>query len=194
MTKQDLERGFAAIDIANSQDPTLEEADGASHPVALLYGQRMSAWLEKLCPDASDALRLAVRAQHIRRWDIPRDSFPMDRTGYLMWRKRLYKYHAEVAEKILRDQGFDGDTIERVKFIIEKRQLNKDPDSQSLEDCACLVFLQYHFAAFAPAHEPEKLIPIVQKTWGKMSPKAQAYALTLDFSPEHLALLKQALQ
>lgn len=186
-------QAIAAIDAENAQDPSTEIVDGEAHPAALLYGRRMSQWLDTLQPEATEALRLAVRAQHIRRWEVPRDSFPMDRKGYLMWRKRLYKYHAEVAENILRALDYEEDIIERVKFLIEKRQLRKDPESQTLEDCACLVFLQYHFAAFAPSQDTVKMIGIVQKTWAKMSKQAQGHALTLPFSPEHQKLLKQAL-
>jgi len=180
---------LGAIDAVNAEDPSKENGEAA----ALLYGKRMSGWLSKLNPEAPAPLQIAVRAQHIRRWDIPRDSFPNDRKGYLMWRKQLYKHHAEVTEKILVAQGCAPELVERVKFLVEKRQLNKDPDTQCLEDCACLVFLQHHFADFAPAHDTEKLSGIVQKTWAKMSPQAQGHALSLNFSPEHSALLKQIL-
>jgi hypothetical protein len=188
-----LERALARFDAANAEDPNQEPAESGPQPRELLYGQRMSAWLEALRPDAPEPLRLAARAQHLRRWEVPRDSYPMDRKGYLTWRKYLYGFHAEKAEAILREVGYDDATIARVRFLLEKRQLNRDPDTQSLEDAACLVFLQYHIAEFAARTPEDKMIGIIQKTWGKMSNRGRGFALTLNFPPEVHALLMRAL-
>lgn len=188
-----VEAAFARIDAANVEDPNTELVDGAPQPKELVYGRRMSAWLERLRPDAPEALRIAARAQHIRRWDIPRDSFDMDRRGYLMWRKRLYAYHAETTAAILRELNADEALIERVSFLLQKRQLGTDPNTQSLEDAACLVFLEFHFEEFLKKTPAEKMPGIVQKTWGKMSDAAHGFALQLPFSAEALAVIQGAL-
>jgi len=124
-----FERAVAAIDAANSEDPHVEVFEGHEYPKELLYGQRMSAWLERLRPDAPEALRLACRAQHVRRWAIPRDTFPMDRRGYLIWRKQLYGFHADTVAAILREVGYDDETIDRVAALVRKRRLGADPDA-----------------------------------------------------------------
>ena len=141
----------------------------------------------------AQCLRIAARAQHIRRWDIPRDSFDLDRRGYLMWRKRLYAYHAETTAAILKELGADEALIERTAFLLQKRQLGTDPDTQSLEDAACLVFLEFHFEDFLKKTPAEKMPGIVQKTWGKMSEAAHAFALKLPFSAEALKVIQDAL-
>ncbi|MBI2431960.1 MAG: DUF4202 domain-containing protein, partial [Candidatus Hydrogenedentes bacterium] len=158
------EEAINRIDAANAEDPREELVEGGTVPKELIYGRRMSAWLEKLRPDAPEALRLAARAQHIRRWEVPRESYPMDRTGYLMWRKGLYRFHADTAAAILRDVGYDQETIERMSFLLQKKQLTRDPDTQSLEDAACLVFLQYHITEFAARTDPDKMMGIIKKT------------------------------
>lgn len=188
-----VEAAFARIDAANAEDPNLEVVAGSPQPKELIYGRRMSAWLDRLRPDAPAALRIAARAQHIRRWDIPRDSFDLDRRGYLMWRKRLYAYHAETTAAILRDLGADEALIERTAFLLQKRQLGTDPDTQSLEDAACLVFLEFHFEEFLKKTPAEKMPGIVQKTWGKMSEAAHVFALKLPFSAEALKVIQDAL-
>lgn len=193
MKDEEVQEIFAAIDRANSADPNREPHGGEDVPKELLYGQRMSQWMSQLRPDAPVALRIAARAQHICRWEIPRDSFPLDRKGYLMWRKKLYGYHGEKAAAILREAGCAEDLIARVRFLLEKRQLNTDPDTQSLEDAACLVFLQYHFHAFAAEKDEEKMKPIIQKTWLKMSEAARAHALKLAFAPGDGELIERAL-
>ncbi|MBI2422612.1 MAG: DUF4202 domain-containing protein [Candidatus Hydrogenedentes bacterium] len=193
MRSSRVETAFQAIDAANSADPNAEQYEGKAYPKELLYGRRMSVWMDALRPDAPEALEIAARAQHICRWEIPRDSFPMDRKGYLMWRKKLYTWHADKAAAILRDLAFDEETVERVMFLLQKRQLNTDPDTQSLEDAACLVFLQFHFNAFAAEKEEEMMIPIIRKTWQKMSADGHAHALLLDFAPEDFALIQRAL-
>lgn len=180
-----LEEAWAAIDAANSEDPHRIETSGGMCPKSLYYGRRMSAWLHKLEAAPSAALAIAVRAQHIRRWDIPRDSYPMDRRGYLQWRRYLYTYHADVTARLMEELDFDEALIDRVRFLIQKRQLGKDEETQRLEDCACLVFLELDGGAFAEKTDHQKMVSIVQKTWKKMSDKAQQEALGMEL-PEAL--------
>lgn len=193
MHSERFERALAAIDAANAEDPNSETVDGAAQPRELAYGRRMSAWLERLRPDAPEALRLACRAQHIRRWAIPRDTFPAGRQGYHQWRRRLYDFHADTAAELLRDAGYGEDTIARVRTLLRKEHLRQDPDTQSLEDTACLVFLQYHFPEFATRTEPEKMVDILRRTWGKMSETAHRHALALDLPEEARVLVDRAL-
>ncbi len=192
----DSERFRAAIervDRANSEDPNKEVHEGKKHPKELLYARRMTNWLERLEPDASEPLRLAARCQHICRWTIPRSDYPMDRGGYLLWRATLARFHAEKAGEILRGVGYDEATIVRVQSLLRKEHLKKNPDTQTLEDVICLVFLENYFSDFAKQHEEEKLITILRKTWRKMSPRGHKAALQLDLSPADRALLEKAL-
>ena len=161
------------IDAANSADPESVVRDGVARPRELVYSERMSRWLERLAPDASEALRLAVRAQHIRRWTIPRANYPEGKRGYHHWRTTLYKFHAEQAGAILRDIGYEDVTVGRVQSLLCKEDLKRDPECQTLEDVACLVFLEDYFEDFSQKHDEEKLITILRKTWRKMSARAQ---------------------
>jgi hypothetical protein len=188
-----LSNAFDRFDVANAEDPNVTIIDGVETAKALLYSQQMTAWQQQLYPSASEALKLAARAQHIRRWEIPRDSFPMDRVGYHRWRTRLYTFHADVAERILREVGYDDRTIERVRALLRKEKLKTDPETQALEDIACLVFLENYFAAFAAGHEDEKVIEIVRRTWGKMSPHGHNAAMTLSLPDKARELIGQAL-
>ncbi|HZZ44174.1 MAG TPA: DUF4202 domain-containing protein [Tepidisphaeraceae bacterium] len=165
-----LAAAIAAIDVANAEDPRGEE---------VVYSRRMSEWLEKLAPEASEALRLAARAQHLRRWEIPRSSFPMDRIGYLKWRTTLYQFHADRVGEILGLAGYEESLIARVQSLVKKERLKVDAEAQLLEDVICLVFLQYEFAEFMAQHEEPKVINILQRTWKKMSPMGHEAALGL---------------
>ena len=177
-----LRKAIAGIDAANGEDPNRIEIDGASVPAELIYGQRMSAMLARVYPDASELLQLAVRAQHIRRWQIPRDSYPMDRPGYLRWRKELGRKHAEWAGEILSASGYDADEIARVGALLRKENLRRDPETQALEDVASLVFLAHYANDFAAKHAPEKVVSILAKTLAKMSPRGRTTAAALDLS------------
>ncbi len=188
-----FEKAVVRIDAANAEDPNRESFEGTEHPRELLYGRRMTAWLERLVPDASEALRLAVRCQHIRRWAIPRDGYPMGRTGYREWRTTLAGFHAETAGEILRGVGYDEAVIGRVQSLVRKERLKLDAETQALEDAACLVFLESYFADFARQHDEEKLIDILRKTWRKMSPKGHEAALGLALSPELRGIVEKAL-
>jgi hypothetical protein len=162
-------------------------------PKELLYSRRMSDWLTRLAQDASEALRIAAHGQHIRRWTIPRDSFPMDRAGYLRWRNECKRMHAEKLSEILHDVGYDESTIKRVQSLVRKEHLKTDPETQLLEDVVCLVFLENYFADFSQQHDEAKLIDIVRKTWKKMSPRGHEAALKLPLSPECRAIVEKAL-
>jgi hypothetical protein len=181
------------IDAANREDPESVMVDGASVPGALLYSRRMSAWLDRLEPNASDALKLAARAQHLRRWAIPRSQFPATRAGYLQWRTRLGAFHAEQAGEILRESGYDDGTISRVQSLLRKEGLKSNPETQLLEDVICLVFLENYFAGFAPRHDEEKVVNILRKTWRKMSDRGRAAALGLTLPGDASALVAKAL-
>lgn len=188
-----LRRALARIDAANAEDPN--QVAGDSGPIAkeLLYSQRMSAWLAHLEPEASEELQLACRAQHIRRWESPRAGYPEGRAGYKRWRADLLKHHAATTARLLREVGYTEPQIERVSALLQKLARRSNPDSQTLEDVACLVFLQFEFDEFAAKHEDAKLVDIVQKTWKKMSERAHQAALALDYSERAQAIVEDAL-
>ena len=177
------------FDAANSLDPN--GTDGV--PDALRYARRMTERLSGFAPDAPEAVRLAARCQHIRRWEIPRGTYPMTRAGYHQWRTRLGAFHAEVAGEILRGVGYEEATVLRVQSLLRKERLKQDPDTQLLEDVICLVFLEHYFADFAAEHEEEKLRTILRRTWGKMSERGRESALALPLPEEARALVEKAL-
>jgi hypothetical protein len=144
-------------------------------------------------PNASKALQIAARAQHICRWRIPRDEYPMDRVGYLKWRETLKKMHADLTTEILKQVDYDATYIDRIRNIILKKRIKKNEESQTIEDTICLVFLDYYFEEFAEKHPDEKVIDILQKTWKKMSERGRNEALKLSFSERSTKLIHSAL-
>lgn len=184
---------FQHFDEANKQDPNTEVFEGTTYPKEVLYGIRMTERLNEFDPTASETLRLTARCQHICRWEIPRESYEMNREGYLRWRQELKKFHGKKAASILEDVGYDDETIDNVKFLLEKKQLKKNEETQSLEDVICLVFLEFYFEPFAHKHPEDKTIDILQKTWKKMSKKGQEAALKLPLSKYPLDLITKAL-
>jgi hypothetical protein len=182
------------FDEENSRDPNTESVNGVSHPRELVYAQWLTDWVLKLCPDASEALRLAARCQHIRRWMIPRNSYPMTRAGYLQWRAELKKFHAQKAAEILREVGYPEETIARVQHLNLKKDFPNDPEGRILEDALCLVFLEHQLADLAGKSTEEKMINALQKSWKKMTPAGHAEALKLSFSPKEKALIEKALK
>jgi len=192
--KQRFERAIAAFDAANAQDPNRETIDGQPQPRELVYSQRMTDCLARLAPEASEALQLAARCQHICRWTRPRADYPMTRAGYHRWRTALAQFHAEKAAAILHEAGYDEPTIARVRSLVRKENLKTDPEAQTLEDVICLVFLAHYFADFASKHDDEKIVGIVRKTWRKMSVRGQQEALKLPLDESALRLVTRALE
>jgi len=188
-----FEAAVRRFDEENSRDPNREIDGGVSHPRELLYAQRLTDWVLKLCPSASEALRLAARCQHICRWESPRENYPMSRAGYLKWRADLKKIHAEKSGAILREVGYDDETIRRVQDLNLKRNFPADAESRTIEDALCLVFLEFQLAPLAAKSDDEKMINALQKSWGKMTEAARAEALKLNFGDREKTLLHRAL-
>lgn len=193
MSEKKLAAALKLIDEAHAQDPKKIEVDGKEQPYELHYSQKMSNYLEKRNPSAPDTLRLAIRAQHFRRWEIPRDSYAMNKVGYHAWRTHLKKRQADMASKICLDCGYSEDDATRVAHLIKKEDLKKDEETQTLEDVACLVFLDDQFEEFEKQHDEEKIVKILQKTWGKMSERGHDLALTLPMSERCRDLINKAL-
>ena len=170
-------RALALFDAANAEDPNQDEGQ----PKELLYGQRMSEMIARFAPDASEAAQLAVRAQHIQRWKVPRSTYPLNKEGYHAWRTGLYTFHADTAGELMRQAGYDEAMIERVRKAVGKRGIKSNPETQMLEDVANLVFIEHYMLAFAqskPDYDEAKWLEIIRKTWKKMSKNAQAFALS----------------
>jgi len=189
-----FQKAIALFDQANSEDPNRTTIDGVEYPNELLYARRMTAWLEKLEPDAPEPLQLAARCQHIRRWQIPRSAYPMTRAGYHKWRTALYDFHAQTAASLLQQAGYDSVTIDRVQSLVRKEHLKDDAEMQTLEDVICLVFLESYFSDFAAKHDEEKLVKILQRTWKKMSDRGHEAAFQLKLSDAERKLLEKSLR
>src|SRR5882724_2434312 len=185
-------RARTLIDAAHAADPA-RAADG--RPAELVYAERMEGWVEKLSPDATPLLRLAARCQHLERWSVPRSTFPLDRAGYLQWRKSLYTRQAERARALLLQAGIAAADAADVATWVSKSGLRTNPGTQALEDAACLVFLENEIGAFAAQHADYprgKFVDILRKTWKKMSPRAQELARGIDLPPAIAALVREA--
>lgn len=193
-TRSRFEEAVSDIDAANAADPHRIEADGVERAAELVYGERMTAMLTHFYQDASEALHLAARAQHIRRWTVPRATYPMDRAGYHRWRNDLKRRHAEWAGEILARRDYPPDLVARVGKLIRKEDLRTDAEAQALEDVACLVFLQHYASAFAQRHPADKVQDILRKTWRKMSDRGQRVALNLPLDDGVRSLLGAAIE
>lgn len=188
-----LEKAFALFDAYNKQDPKTLIWDGITYPEEYFYAIELYNWVLKLEPEASEAVLLASRSQHIGRWTIPRDSYPDGKAGYLNWRSNLAKFHAVKAGELMEEAGYEIDFIESVQKIILKQKIKLDAEVQLMENALCLVFLQFQFEGFIQKHPEDKLINILRKTWKKMSRAGHDAALTLTYSEQAKDLIGKAL-
>ncbi len=193
MTTTPFQKAIAWIDAENAQDPNHEIYQNQTFSKELLYSNRMYEKLMNFEPNASEEIQIAAKAQHICRWKITRESYPMDRVGYLKWREDLKKFHAKTTASILEKAGYSEIFTARVSFLIEKKLLKKDVETQLIEDVICLVFLEYYLESFVQKHDKEKLKNIILKTWNKMSEKGHEAALKINYSSENLELIKESL-
>ena len=186
-----------AIDAVNAEDPRKITVDGKEYPYETVYAERMTEMLERMYPDASELLRLAARAQHIRRRQIPRDTYPRNREGYQKWRLEMRRLHADLVGGIMRENGYSDEDIALVGSYLRKERLKREADSQALENVVDVVFLAYYwdeFVAKFPEYDDDKLIDIVGKTLRKMSSHGHQAALALDMPPETAKIVMAAVE
>jgi len=192
-----LQAVFRDIDAANSEDPRSTEVGGVKRPYEVVYAERMSERLAKMYPDASDTLRIAARAQHLRRWDVPRSKYPEGRNGYNEWRRTARDHHARLAGEIMRRHGWSENEVARVGMLIRKEQLKKDRESQALENVVDVVFLEHYlddFLAKYKGYDDDKIVDILGKTLRKMSARGHQAALALSFPQRAQRLVAAALE
>jgi hypothetical protein len=188
-----FEQVIEGIDAANGEDPNREWAGGNDYPKELLYSRRMTEQLRGFAPEADEVLQIAARAQHIRRWQIPRTDYPNTRIGYLTWRRDLGQFHARETAALMAQAGYDQNSISRAQDLLTKKAIKHNPDTQTLEDVICLVFLNYYLEPFSTQHDEAKLISIIRKTWDKMSERGHQAASQLQLPPHLTPLINKAL-
>ncbi len=187
------ERAIAAIDAANADDLFTLVINGAALPKEQTHAEMMTRWVRALDPSASEELLLAARAHHIRRWMIPRSTFPAGRAAYLRWRRALHAVHAELTAAILEECGYPQRSVERVAALVAKADLLQagDRDAQTLEDALSLVFLDTQLEALLDDLDERQLRRALGRTWRKMSADGQAAAGELALSERATAALTQ---
>jgi hypothetical protein len=194
MTRSRLDDAFAAIDAANADDPNTIVVRGERRPKEQAHAELAVEWIRRLDPDPSDALLLAARAHHVRRWDIPRSSEPDGRAGYLKWKRRLQQHHADLVAQILGGAGVEPATIERVQSLVKKERLKSDPEVQTLEDALCLVFIETQFNDLTAQLGEEHMVDVVAKTLRKMTAAGRNAALELPLDDESTRIVSKALE
>lgn len=199
LSTERFQQTIAAFDALNAQDPSQELVEGQTRPKELLYAELMSAMLKRYAPDASEALQLAARCQHIQRWKVPRSSYPMTKAGYHQWRNALKEFHANIAREVLTHAGYDEVAVTRVCALVQKTLPPADPEAQMLEDVVVLVFLESYLQAFVASHsdyDEAKFADILQKTLRKTSLHArsavkQMITLPAGLQPLIMAVIDQ---
>ena len=194
MSTSAFDRTIQELDSLHAGDPRHIEQDGESIPRELWHARQMSAWLERLVDEPDELVRIAVRGQHLQRWQVSRDEYEEGRQGYLHWRRDQGKRAGETTAALMRDSGYSDDEAERVARMIRKEGLGRgEAPTQAVEDCACLVFLENYFADFSRKIDHDHMVRIVQKTWRKMSDRARELALSLPMAPEARGIVEEAL-
>jgi hypothetical protein len=193
MSAVDLGAAFAAIDAANADDPHTIVVRGQRRPKEQAHAELAVEWVHRLDPSASEALLLAARAHHVRRWEVPRSSQPEGRAGYLKWKRGLQQHHADVAAQVLAEVGVDVDTIERVRSLVKKERLKTDPEVQALEDALCLVFIETQFGELTEQLGDDHMVEVVVKTLRKMTAAGREAALGLPLDDDAVRIVGRAL-
>ncbi len=184
-----IERTFDAIDRVNADDPNLIDGE----PLAMVQGQRATHWLAQLGIEPSTELEVAARAHHVERWKLARTDYPDGRSGYLRWRRDNKAHQAARGVELCAESGLVIDA-ERLTALLLRRELQTDPETQALEDVACIVFVETQFEPVVDRLGHDKSVDVVAKTLRKMSVDAIALAAGLELTPDTHAVLIAAVE
>lgn len=184
------ESAVAVIDAANAADPNTVDVRGRQIPLALAHGQLAAEWVGQLLDAPDEAVLLAARAHHLRRWEVPRDSYPSGRPGYLRWRRDQKARHAADVAEILQASGYGPADIERVQRLIRREPVD---GAQIVEDAACLVFIETQLASVAARLDHEHIVDVIRKTARKMSAAGRGLVATIPLAEPERRLLAEAL-
>ena len=178
-----FQRALSLFDDYNRLDPNQVEWKGERQPQEWLHARFLDEWVARLAPDAGVPLRLAARCQHVGRWEIPRNTYPAGRSGYLQWRNALKQHHADIAGRLITDAGHDREMVDAVLRIVQKQGIKSDPEVQCMENALCLVFLEHQYDDFCRRY-PDKVVSVLRRTWNKMDDAGRAAAQGLALSAE----------
>ena len=184
------EAAVAAIDAANAPDPTVVVVRGREVALAEIHGQLAAEWVERLVDDPDEALLLAARAHHLRRWELRRDTYPTGRAGYLRWRRDQKARHAADIEGVLAPLGYEPGEIDRVQRLIRRETVD---GAQAVEDAACLVFIETQLASISERIDHQLMIDVIRKTAAKMSAAGAGLIGSIPLGETERALLAEAL-
>jgi len=173
---EDYQRVIQSIDRFNQQDTN---TDGGE-PYEVVYAKRMTDMLDRFYPQASYNLQIAARAQHIGRWQIPRDRYSNDKIGYHQWRRALIDLHVNHILRILTEHHFAEEDKDYIAGLIAKKDLKSNPESQVLEDVVCLVFFEHYALDFANKHKGRDIQSILEKVLNKMSDNGKAFISSIQ--------------
>ena len=177
-----------AIDAANSADPN--QHDG--QPLALVQGQLATVWLSRLDDNPVPPVIIAARAHHLLRWELARSGYPDGRAGYLQWRRDNKMVQANAAADIMSTHGYGDEAINMVGELLLRKGLGTDPNTQLVEDAACLVFVETQFDEMVERLGHAHMVDVVARTLNKMSPAAIGLAGSIEISPASAAVLTDA--
>lgn len=183
----------ALMDIHN-EDPVQVVRNGQSIGDEGVYALRMVDRLYEFYPMATQELELAALAHHIKRWEIKRTVFAMDKQGYFQWRRQVAKHQLAITSDALAKVGLSDEDRDEVLKVLRKENLKTHPLAQVIEDVACLVFIQYYLEPFAEPHETPKVVEILRKTMLKMSDRAIEEASRLPVSDKVKSFLNEAVK
>lgn len=193
MSASPINKAIALFDAFNQQDSNVIFWNGVNYPSEYFYALQLYNWVKKLAAKPSEALLLASRSQHIGRWQVPRQQYPPGKSGYFKWRTDLAKYHADKAGALMLEAGCEQEQIKAVQHIILKENLKTDLEVQVMENALCLVFLEFQYPDFLTLHDDQKVIRILQRSWGKMTSAGREAAMTINYTDKGRSLIEKAL-
>jgi hypothetical protein len=122
----------------------------------------------------------------------------MTRPGYLTWRAKLKAQAAQQVAALLESSPapIPAADRDRAAALIRKENLATDPDTQVLEDVACLVFLDDQLDDFDQKSDLDeaKMVGILRKSLAKMSQPGRDLAMKLELSDRARQLVGKALE
>jgi len=216
--REKLEKAIELIDAVNAQDPTVVDFEGQSHPYRLLYSKWVTEWVKKLDPKARDELLILARGRSVESWllkNIDRNNFPPNLGGVRMWQAERRKWQANRLTSIMKEAGYEDESIKLVEEIMLDRDIPDPQDIrqfdlkgplgttnfrlleeacmvQTLRDAEALVFMERNFPAMADNLSADEVLKVIKRELALISQKCIRLLLDMPWTTLQRKLVGKA--
>lgn len=147
----------------------------SSNDIDLSHAKNTLYWLNVLCPNADELLRLAAFAHDVER-AMPDRLKKKDFPSYETYKRAHAKRSGQIVSNILRDIGYTSKQTKKVAYLIESAEFSSnDGQVQCICDADSISFFDNNILSYLNKHGVTSTKEKMNFMYMRASPVAQQY-------------------